>query len=104
MAMTVGELIELLQGFNEDAEVRLAFQPRYPLQFRVGEVAAATLPEDEASDTECRECGGDGCEECGGTGIDLPDGETHEIVYIGEGSDIREAPYLPGAAARALGW
>ena len=104
MAMTVGELMSLLEGFDEDAEVRLAFQPRYPMQYTVGEVAQAVLGEDESQDSECRECGGDGCEACGGSGAVEPDGETHTVVYIGEGSDIREAPYLPGAAARALGW
>jgi len=102
--MTVGELIGLLEDFDEDAEVRLAFQPRYPMQYTVGAVEAAKLGEDESQDTECPECEGEGCEACGGSGTTEPDGETHTVVYIGEGNDVHEAPYLPGAAARALGW
>jgi len=104
MAMTVGELREALEDFDEDTEVRLAIQPRYPMQYTVGEVAEVELGEDESRDTECRECGGEGCENCGGSGTVEPDGETHKVVYIAEGSDVREAPYLPGLAARALGW
>lgn len=36
--MTVGELIMLLEEFDEDAPVRLAEQPRYPLACSVAGV------------------------------------------------------------------
>lgn len=79
--MTVNELIERLQdiaaaGLGE-VEVRLAFQPNWPLQFRIGGIA---LPEDAADETP----------------------ET-PVVYLVEGSSIHESPYAPGwvfAAAR----
>lgn len=36
--MTVSELIELLEQHNPDAEVRLATQPHWPLQFDAADV------------------------------------------------------------------
>lgn len=33
--MTVGDLLDLLDGFDEDIEVRLAQQPSYPLEYEI---------------------------------------------------------------------
>lgn len=41
MRWTVEMLIEELQEMNPDAEVRLAFQKRYPLEYTLGDVATA---------------------------------------------------------------
>ena len=88
--MTVNEMIERLQeaaddGFGE-CEVRLAFQPSWPLQFQVGGVAT---PDDESR------------------AADDPDEEPDDasrVVYITEGSHPRDdSPYAPAwafAAAR----
>ena len=35
---TVGDLIAVLQTFDADAEVRLALQPRWPVEHLLGEV------------------------------------------------------------------
>lgn len=49
--MTVNEMIERLQEVAEDGlgerEIRLAFQPSWPLQFTVGGIA---IPEEEDSE------------------------------------------------------
>ncbi|WP_250865570.1 hypothetical protein [Caballeronia sp. INSB1] len=37
--MTVGELLDLLEGVSPDTEIRLAHQPRYPFEYTIGEVA-----------------------------------------------------------------
>ena len=37
--MTVGRLIMILEGFDEDSPVTLAHQPRRPLEFSIGNVA-----------------------------------------------------------------
>jgi hypothetical protein len=88
--MTVNEMIERLQeavddGFGE-CEVRLAFQPSWPLQFEIGGVAT---PDDESRATS------------------EPDEEPNgvsSVVYITEGSHPRDdSPYAPSwafAAAR----
>jgi hypothetical protein len=53
--MKVKELIELLQEQDEDAEVRLAHQPRYPMEYSVKGIAssldleACVEPADEAN-------------------------------------------------------
>jgi len=36
--MTVTELRDMLEDFDEDSEVLLAFQPSWPLQFKVNDV------------------------------------------------------------------
>lgn len=36
--MNVGQLIEMLQDMNPDHEVRLAFQPEWPFEYRMGPV------------------------------------------------------------------
>lgn len=47
--MTISELIEKLEGFDEDLEVRIATQPSWPLQFRIaGVVDASQIDTDEA--------------------------------------------------------
>lgn len=43
--MTVTDLIEQLQEMNPKAEVRFAFQPRYPLEYRIGEEIVQTQDE-----------------------------------------------------------
>jgi hypothetical protein len=74
--MRVGELIERLQQFDEDAEVRLAFQPSWPLQFEIKGVASlreAERQEPEEDQTEERE---------------------DDIIYIVEGSHPhKDSPY-----------
>jgi len=72
--MTVGDLIEELEGYPEDAEVRLAIQPSWPFEHSVSEVTHSA-PE--------------------------PDSEEGGVVYVGEG---RQLGYLPGSVADALGW
>ena len=39
--MTVGELIENLQGFEEELEVRLAMQPSWPFEYSIGDIVDA---------------------------------------------------------------
>ena len=88
--MTLNELIERLQEAAEDgfgeSEVRLAFQPKWPLQFEIGGVAT---PDDESRG--------------GGEPDEEPD-DASKVVYIVEGSHPHDdSPYAPGwafAAAR----
>ena len=90
--MTVGELLELLEDFPEDAEVRLAHQPSWPFEYSI-----ETVADSAGEQTSCSECGIDWDEhdeEC-------CDEKRPDVVYIAEGEQIG---YLPGAAARALGW
>ena len=88
--MTVNEMIERLHEVAEDGfgecEVRLAFQPNWPLQFTVGGIAT---PEDESR------------------GMGEPDEEPDDaasVIYIVEGDHPRDdSPYAPAwafAAAR----
>lgn len=72
--MVVSELIALLQDFDGDTEVRLAIQPSWPFEHRVGQVALVA-------------------------GLD-GEGDA-DIVYIGEGEQLG---YLAQEAAFCLGW
>jgi hypothetical protein len=50
--MTVAELIQLLEQYDEDAEIRVAFQPSWPLRARVQNVIASDEVVDEDDEDE----------------------------------------------------
>lgn len=86
--MNVNEMIERLQeiaevGFGE-CEVRLAFQPRWPLQFTIGGIATP----DDAS-------------RAAGEPDEEPD-DADSVVYITEGGHPDDdSPYAPSWAFAA---
>lgn len=99
--MTVGELLELLEGVDQDAEVRLATQPSWPLQYKVRGVVT---PDDvrEASEEMCQECGYfNGCHKDECPVADEEPEEIPNIVYIVEGNQPSDSPYLPGDVRNA---
>lgn len=112
--MTVNELIEMLEEMPEDAEVRLAIQPSWPFQHDIDTVALDEGHEHSPSDL----MSGDGtwyCEdpkgECDMEWDEEPTEEELEaeksgkpIVYIAEGGQNSDAPYLPGSAKKVIGW
>jgi len=87
--MNVSELIERLEDMDPDAEVRIAFQPSWPLQYRLGD---EIVGEDEISDAE--ETGDD---------EEQPD-PVRGVVYLSEGGQVYDEPYLPSNVRRAIGW
>ena len=74
--MTVQRLIEELEQMNPNAEVRFAAQPNWPFEYDIDSVVQVDV-EDRRTD------------------------DTTEVVYLEEG---RQIGYLPGEAARELGW
>lgn len=106
--MTVEQLIAALEELAEetgpDTEVRLAIQPGYPFQHTIEDVVLVG-PEDEVY---CDDCGVD-WEVHAEEGCGPLEGPEHEdadnpVIYIAEGGQCREMPYLPGVARDALGW
>lgn len=81
---TVADLIEQLQDMPQDAQVRLATQPSWPLAFTIG---AVTSPEDMAGETECEGHGHYSCKEC-----------ADDIVWIAAGDHPDGSPYAPHGA------
>jgi hypothetical protein len=73
--MKVGDLIELLEGVDEKAEVRLASQPSWPLQYHLHREVI------------------EGDDEDGGP-----------VVWLVEAGQVYDSPYLPGFVSEALGW
>jgi hypothetical protein len=85
--VNVRELIELLEDCPEDAEVLLAHQPSWPLQFTV-----AGVWDPATAEVACEEHGEINCEfsECQ---------PPADVVYIVEGSHPRDrSPYAPREA------
>lgn len=78
--MTVEELMHFLEQFDPDTEVRLAIQPRYPLEYSI--TSAEEVVIDMATE-------------------DNPDAPSIHVIYLTEGHQIG---YLPGQAAEQLGW
>jgi hypothetical protein len=66
--MKVRQLIDLLSEYSPEAEVRLAIQPRYPLEAHV----AGVVGESEIREHEGKEFGGD----------------EPEVVFLLEGAQI----------------
>jgi hypothetical protein len=76
---TVADLIDSLQSMNPNAEVRLATQPRYPLEYRIDDVVEVASGDDE----------------------DEPGHSAEGVVYLAEGGQVG---YLPKAVKDELGW
>ncbi len=75
--MKVIELLEALSELPEEAEVRLASQPSWPMEFRLD---GPTFIEEGEQDE---------------------DGSAGPVVYLTEAAHLG---YLPGFVARELGW
>jgi len=117
--VNVRELIEALEDLDApDSEVRLAFQPNWPLQYGIGDVVVddghehvldGPYPDDDRRMLWV--CEDDDCDiELEGPADGTPPTDVPAptvgsgTVYIGEAGQIYDAPYLPGSAAAALGW
>jgi hypothetical protein len=91
--MKVQDLIEMLQEFDGEAEVRMATQPNWPLQFDVATVTEFFSDED-IPEGPCPDHGVEACEEC--LAEMFP-----KVVYVTQGDQPRGAsPYAPGALFR----
>jgi predicted RNA-binding Zn-ribbon protein involved in translation (DUF1610 family) len=112
----IDELTDLAPEVGPGTEVRLAIQPHYPFQHSIADVVVASTSTEQVT---CPECDGKGqihlsatpdhdeadyeCARCDGYGgIDDPDGEP--VVFIAEGGQLYDEPYLPGPARDELGW
>ena len=100
--MTVKELREALESYEDDVEVRIAHQPSWPLQHHIGSVR------DEIETEEpCKYCEGEGevderpCPSCHETGLTRKylTAEEHNIVWIIDGGQLNgselDSPYAP---------
>lgn len=70
----IEELEDLAEEFGDEADVRLAIQPRWAFQHSIAQAIGVRLREH---------------------------GEAQPVIYLGEGNQIG---YLPHAPAVALGW
>jgi hypothetical protein len=84
--MNVAELIALLEDADPDAEVLMAHQPSWPLQFHVLGVYDAADEEPRCTAHEVVDC-----TECGPP-------EPNTAVYLVEGSHPDDTPYAPRSA------
>lgn len=93
--MTVEELMVELEYLDPEAEVRLAIQPNYPLEYTLSQIAEVNLSKDCWDDPDYVVEGE--------PKDDDPDYTVEEsvVVYLGVGNQIG---YLPEQAAQALGW
>jgi hypothetical protein len=102
-SLTVKELRDMLEEMPDDAEVRFAQQPSYPLEYTVRDVVQVDvngMTEDEELEVE------NICEETGANRFDVEANimngrEPEWVVYLVEGQQIG---YLPGCAASEIGW
>lgn len=83
--MNVRELIEILEDCDQEAEVLLAHQPSYPLQFTLRGVATS---DDLVGETRCDQHDHYSCDECVG--------DREPVVYLAEGHHP-DHPYADAA-------
>lgn len=96
MTLTVRDLKEMLDGLDEDLEVRFASQPNYPFEYSIDKVELVDL--NGLTEKEFQEM----CDEPEREGIDdVDEREVKEVVYLSEGEQIG---YLPPVVCETLGW
>ncbi len=114
--LTIGKLREMLAedgelaGLSDETEVRLVYQPSYPLQCRLSEELVVVGCDDDRMG-ELREAL-DGCglsdDEASAARDELAqlerDGNQTSTVYLAEGGQIYDEPYGPSAVTKQLGW
>lgn len=92
MSLTVGDLMSMLEGLDEDMEVRFASQPSWPFEYSIdrAEVVDLNNPEEyEVEDSRIDET------------PDQEPQEPDEVLYLVEGNQIG---YLPSVVVQAVGW
>ena len=98
--MTAAELIERLQEFPGDTEVRLATQPRWAFEYSISDVIGGDP--DESDEEEDEDLEPEERQRIIQSRIARQDaGEGTQMIYIFEGSQIG---YLPGTVAGWAGW
>lgn len=107
MRMTVGKLKELLDGIEDDVEVRLATQPNWPFMHGITDVIVTEVPEIvtrdqfEAMDEVEQEFTVGRADNDEVLLLDVGEKPPVPVCYIAESSQLG---YLPGDARNALGW
>ena len=87
--MTVSELIRILKSYDPDSEVRIASQPRWPMEYRIND-AIETIADKDGID-----------EDADDDNMDDRAEPENKVVYVVEGYQIG---YLGGRALRDMGW
>lgn len=113
---TVGDLIHMLEDFDEDLEVRLAMQPSWPMEYTISTLVCRNLgdlTEREREEVEealkYEQADGDlshdpaqVAERRAELSKELGSGNKDEdVVFIAEGTQLG---YLPAIIAEELGW
>lgn len=110
------QLVLETEGLSPETEVRMAHQPRYPLQATIAGWEVLGCDDDRISELEAeladvREEDLSSAEEVEAHGAlqgELEqlrrDGNQTSIVYLAEGGQVYEDPYLSGVILERLGW
>jgi hypothetical protein len=101
--MNVQELLDVLEGFEPESQVMLAFQPSWPMQYHLGELVEVSGECNVDEDGRC-ETHGDQFESTEAVEAHLSSKAGSLTVYLGEGGQPWDAPYLPSETIAALGW
>lgn len=88
--MTVQELIRLLEDANPKSEVRLGFQPSWPLEYSIEGIVSS---DEYSSEHECDEdcTSGEEGEECPYL-LEEPDFPPEGVVWVVEDTQLGYAP------------
>lgn len=80
--MTKEKLLELIEQYPDDCEIRFASQPAWPFEYSIEDIHFQKSDNDIGDDMDT-------------------DTESTGIIYLVEG---RQIGYLPGNVSKELGW
>ena len=103
------QLVEETEHLSGETEVRMAQQPSYPLQTTISGWEVLGCDDERIAELEeaIEEGNVEGDDEHAARNelIDLNrDGNQTSIIYLAEGSQVSDDPYLGGIIIKKLGW
>jgi hypothetical protein len=100
--MNVYDLKQILEGMDDDVEVRWAAQPAWPFEYDIHDAVEIELDEDEDDEDEDEDS--EGCD-CGCPGCDCDSDKKKKVkkkvLYLTEGDQLG---YLPTQVSKEIGW
>lgn len=107
--MNVGQLRELLEDLDDEAEVMIASQPSWPMAHYLQQGVVVGCDEERIEEIE-HALDADGLDDDEATAArqELEQlrryGNQKQVLWLAEGSQPHDDPYLPGIVSRKLEW
>lgn len=107
--MNVGQLRELIEDLDDEVEVMMASQPSWPMAHYLQQGVVVGCDEERIEEIERALDADDlSLDEAAAARQELEqlrrDGNQTKVLWLAEGSQPHDDPYLPGIVSRKLEW